>query len=142
MVSNTTSQQDNAKLTGVRVLMIDDVLDVRDAMSAVLQLLGAEVTAVASVAEGLDAVASFKPDVVLCDIGLPHEDGFSFIGKLRALTAEQGGRTPAAASSAYVGAEHIQRSLEAGFDLHLPKPTNAADLSRAVLQLASQRARL
>jgi two-component system CheB/CheR fusion protein len=127
-----------AELKGIRVLIIDDMDDVREAFAAMLQHLGAEVQAVASAAEGLGAVATFKPEVVLCDIGLPVEDGFSFIRKLRRLTPEAGGKTPAAALSAYAGAEHTKRSLDAGFDLHVAKPADAADLARAVLKLASR----
>jgi CheY-like chemotaxis protein len=137
----THIQQDVANLTGIRVLLIDDVLDVRDAMSAMLQSFGAEVTAAASVAEGLAALSRFKPDVVFCDIGIPGEDGFSFVRRLRALKPDQGGKTPVAALSAYAGPEHAKRSLEAGFDLHLSKPADAEDLARVVLQLASRRVR-
>jgi two-component system CheB/CheR fusion protein len=136
------SDMDNvAELKGIRVLVIDDLDDARDALSAMLQSLGAEPRAVASAAEGLGALASFKPDVVLCDIALPVEDGFSFIRKVRAMTPDAGARTPVAALSAYAGAEYTRRSLDAGFDLHVSKPAGAAEISRAVLTLASRRAR-
>jgi len=123
------------------VLVIDDVADARDALSAILESLGAQAQAVESAAAGLNALGSLKPDVVLCDIGLPVEDGFSFIRRLRALAPGEGGTTPTAALSAYAGAEHTERSLEAGFDLHVAKPVDAVDLSRAVVQLASRRVR-
>jgi two-component system, chemotaxis family, CheB/CheR fusion protein len=140
-VSTNTARDDAPKLTGIRVLIIDDVADARDALSAILESLGARAQAVESAAEGLNALGSFKPDVVLCDIGLPVEDGFSFIRRLRALAPREGGTTPTAALSAYAGAEHTERSLEAGFDLHVAKPVDAVDLSRAVVQLASRRVR-
>ena len=134
----TTEGAELADLGGVRVLVIDDLEDARQAFSVILQSSGAQVEAAATAASGLAALARFKPHVVLCDIAMPGEDGFSFIRKVRARKPSQGGKTPCAALTAFAGAENAQQSLQAGFDAHLSKPVDAVDLSRLIAKLAER----
>jgi two-component system, chemotaxis family, CheB/CheR fusion protein len=127
--------QESANLKGLRVLVVDDMEDAREGFSTLLRSFGAEVWAVATVDEALEAMASFKPDVLLCDIAMPGEDGFSLIRKVRALEPSQGGDTPAIALSAYAGPENVRRSLSAKFDSHLAKPVDATVLTNAIVNL-------
>jgi len=103
-----------------------------------LQSFGARVETAATADAGLATLVKFKPDIVLCDIAMPGEDGFSFIRKVRELKPNQGGKVTAVALTAYAGPENVQRSLEAGFDAHLAKPVDAVDLSRFVARLAGR----
>jgi CheY-like chemotaxis protein len=125
-------------LGGLRILAIDDLQDAREALSAMLQSCGAQAETAENVTVGLAALARFKPNVVLCDIAMPGEDGLSFIRKVRALKPGKGGKTPAIALTAFVGAEATRQSLEAGFDAHLAKPVDVADLSRLIAKLAGR----
>jgi CheY-like chemotaxis protein len=109
-------------LSGVRALVIDDEPDARQVVSLMLERAGAQVTSAGSAAEGLDAFSHNPPDVLLCDIGLPDEDGYQVITKVRKIPADQGGRVPAIALTAYAGGEDRRRALTAGFQLHIPKP--------------------
>ena len=120
----------------VRVLVIDDDEETRDGFAVMLQSLGARVQTTASAAEGFKALAEFKPDVLLCDIAMPEEDGYSFIRKIRKLKPRQGGKTPAIAVTAYAAAEDVTRALEAQFNMHIAKPVDIVSLSHAIANLA------
>ena len=96
------------------------------------------VSVAASVAEGLAAFHGQRPDLILCDIGMPEEDGYSFIERVRALPPAQGGRTPAVALTAYARAEDQAHALRSGFERHCPKPINAGELLAALASLVSQ----
>ena len=130
-----------AKLDGLRVLVVDDVKDTRDGFEVFLRSLGAEVRTAGSASEGFEALMEFKPDVLLCDIAMPAEDGYSLMRRIRALKPGQGARTPAVAVTAYAGAEDVRRALEAKYDLHLAKPVDLVALSHAIANLANQRKR-
>lgn len=119
-------------IQGVRVLLIDDEVDCREAFSTALKMFGANVMATGSAAEGLAAVEKFRPQVILCDIAMPVEDGYSFIRKLRSQGGDHGGQTPAAALTALAGLEDRRRALSAGYQLHLVKPIDATRLAAAV----------
>jgi PAS domain S-box-containing protein len=127
-------------LAGVQVLVVDDEADARELVTATLQHYGASVTAVASVGEALEALARLKPDVLLADLALPGEDGYALIGKVRTLPADQGGRTPAAALTAYGTVEDRIRAVSAGFQVHIAKPVQPAELAAVVVTLAARRA--
>jgi CheY-like chemotaxis protein/nitrogen-specific signal transduction histidine kinase len=127
-----------SRLEGVRVLLVEDEPDSRECIAHTLAQHGAEVTAVGSAAEAFALLAVSPPDVLISDLAMPDEDGFSLIRRVRALPPEQGGRTPATALSAYARAEERARALLAGFDLHLAKPVDAAQLAAAVLDLAAR----
>ncbi|MEN3331003.1 MAG: hypothetical protein V7641_368 [Blastocatellia bacterium] len=122
-------------LKGLRVLVVDDEVDVPRLLTAVLSLCGAEVTAVASVAEALAAIQQMQPDVMLSDIEMPHEDGYSLIRILRASEAERGGRVPAIALTAHARMEDRLRALSAGYDAHVAKPVEPAELVTVIASI-------
>ncbi|MGK4004229.1 PAS domain S-box protein [Sorangium sp. So ce1036] len=128
-----------AELTGVRVLVVDDQADAREVAQRVLAEYAATVTTVASAAEALAALERERPDVLVSDLGMPVEDGFQLIRKVRALGAERGGATPAVALSALARAEDRARALGAGYQAHIAKPLDPAELVGVVGTLARGR---
>ena len=125
-------------LDGLRVLVVDDEPDSRGMVATVLELAGAEVLVAATAAEGLALVKRKRPAVLLSDIEMPGEDGYSLIRRVRALSPEAGGLTPAAALTAYAGAEHRTKTLLAGFQMHVAKPVQPAELVVVVASLAAR----
>jgi PAS domain S-box-containing protein len=125
-------------LAGTRVLLAEDAPDVREALADVLRRHGADVNAVGSSHEALEALVQSSPDALVCDVEIPGESGYALIRKVRALPAERGGRTPAVALSALSRAEDRVSSLEAGFQVHLAKPVTPAELVAAVASLAGK----
>jgi CheY-like chemotaxis protein len=123
-------------LRGVRVLLVEDDDDTREAYAAMLDRLGADVRAVGSAAEGMTALEELHPQVLLSDIAMPGEDGFSFMRRVRQLPPERGGQTPAAALTALAADEDRQHAIEAGFQLHVAKPVDASKLASIVGLLA------
>jgi len=123
-------------LAGLRVLLVDDQVGAREAVTAVLEQCGARVAVAASSAEALEALARFRPDVLLSDVGMPEEDGYALIRKVRALPSEDGGRVPAAALTAYARVEDRRRALLAGYQAHVPKPVAPAELVAVITHLA------
>lgn len=91
-----------------------------------------------SAAEALEALEQHKPDILISDLGMPDEDGYSLISKIRALPPERGGQIPAAALTAYARAEDRMRVLRSGFQFHLPKPVDSAELVTVVASLAGR----
>ncbi|WP_164015112.1 ATP-binding protein [Pyxidicoccus trucidator] len=124
------------RLNGLRVLLVDDEPDTREFLRALLEGCDARVTVVASADEGLEALRRERPDVLVSDIGMPGEDGYGFIRKVRALPASQGGRTPAAALTAYARTEDRTRVLLAGFQAHVPKPVDPTELLAVLVSLS------
>jgi CheY-like chemotaxis protein len=127
-----------APLAGLRIVVADDQEDSRDLIDFLLTQQGAVVTGAASAAEAFAAVKGHPPDVLLSDIEMPDENGYAFIGRVRALPAEQGGAVPAAAMTAHGSREDRDRALAAGFQRHLPKPFQPADLFALVGDLAGR----
>ena len=125
-------------LQGLRVLVVDDEADTRELIHEVLKECGAEVITSPSVADALIALEQHKPDILISDLGMPDEDGYALISKIRALPAEQGGQIPAAALTAYARAEDRMRVLRSGFQFHLPKPVDSAELVTVVASLAGR----
>ncbi|MBH8553968.1 PAS domain S-box protein [Nostocaceae cyanobacterium CENA357] len=125
-------------LLGVRVLVVDDEADTREFILTVLQQCQAEVRVVASVQEALQLISQWKPDVLVSDIGMPEEDGYSLIRKLRSQPSEQGGNIPAAALTAYARVEDRMRAIKEGYQLHLPKPIEPAELATVVASLVGR----
>ncbi|MEH2252710.1 PAS domain S-box protein [Nostoc sp.] len=125
-------------LFGVRVLVVDDQADTREFITTVLEQCQAEVQAVASVQEALQVIKQWKPDVLVSDISMPQEDGYSLIRKLRSQPPELGGNIPAAALTAYARAEDRMRAIQEGYQLHLPKPIEAAELATVVASLVGR----
>jgi PAS domain S-box-containing protein len=127
-----------SRLDGVKVLVVDDEASSRDVIAAVLGECGATVTAVSSAAEGLLELERMLPDVLISDIGMPDENGYELIRKVRMLRAEQGGNIPAIALTAYAKAEDRMRALAAGFQTHVPKPVEPAELALVVARLVER----
>jgi CheY-like chemotaxis protein len=100
---------------------------------------GAEVRTASSVAEAMTLLESWKPEMILSDIGMPDEDGFALIEKLRSLPPEEGGCIPAASITAYTREEDQQRAIAAGFDMHISKPVSVAELLSSVRALWTMR---
>jgi PAS domain S-box-containing protein len=126
-------------LVGVRVLVVDDEPDMRDLVTTVLEQQGAAVRAALSTSEALDALAAFAPDVLLCDIGMPGEDGYALIRQVRAREAGGGRHLAAVAITAYARPEDRTRALVAGFHAHLAKPVQPEELTVVVASLAGRR---
>ena len=129
-----------ALLDGVRVLVVEDEADTRELLATALEQFGAQVTAVGSVADALASLDRLPADVLVSDLAMPGEDGYSLIRKVRSREAERGGHLPAAALTAYARAEDRVKALAAGFQMHLPKPIDPADLMAVVASLAGKAA--
>ena len=130
-------------LSGLRVLFVDDDLRTREVVLEVLQYTGARVELAASVSDGMRAVAAFKPQVILCDIAMPGEDGFSFMRQLQAWQVSQGvAPIPTLAFSAQSSEQDRNRAFAAGFQLHLAKPVDIDRLRDAVLELSKTQTRV
>jgi PAS domain S-box-containing protein len=119
-------------LNGLRVLVVDDEFDARALLTTMLEGSGAQVLAVSSTSEALDSMQSWKPDVLIADIGMPVEDGYSLIRRVRALPHERGGKTPALALTAYARTEDRSRALSEGYQVHLAKPVDRIQLATVV----------
>jgi CheY-like chemotaxis protein len=126
-------------LSGLRIVVVDDQEEICDLFATILKQYGAEVRAVFSVFEALSAIEMEKPDLLIADIGMPEEDGYTLLRKVRALESERGGFLPAIALTAYASKEDGKRALAAGFQLHLPKPVEPDELVAAVASLAKPR---
>jgi PAS domain S-box-containing protein len=124
-----------SSLTGLRVLVVDDEIDARTLLSAMLERCGAQVVAVSSAREGLESVESWQPDVLIADIGMPVEDGYGLIKKVRALPKDRGGQTPALALTAYARTEDRVRALSEGYQVHLAKPVDRYQLAAVITSL-------
>ena len=123
-------------LAGIRVLIVEDDADSRDLLATILAQEGAEVTAVETVREALGATRHAGPDVIVCDLAMPGDDGFAFIAAIRSRSSEHGRAIPALALSAYARPEDRERALAAGFQLDLSKPVEPRALLEAVIRLA------
>jgi CheY-like chemotaxis protein/anti-sigma regulatory factor (Ser/Thr protein kinase) len=125
-----------SELKGVRLLVIDDDLDGVLLLTTILDRAGAAVEAARSAAEGFMFFTAAPPDVLISDIEMPGEDGYSLIARIRALEPEKGGRVPAIALTAYGRREDRLRAIAAGFSMHVPKPVDPGELLTLVASLA------
>jgi signal transduction histidine kinase/DNA-binding response OmpR family regulator len=128
----------NSLLDGLRVLVVDDEVDTCDLVAAVLARGGAEVRTAATAAEALEALERWIPDVLISDIGMPFEDGYTLIKKVRELDAKQPGWIPALALTAYASVEDRMRALSAGFQMHMTKPLDPNELLTVVATLGGR----
>jgi PAS domain S-box-containing protein len=129
--------QSDARLpAGLKVLLVDDEEDSREAMRRILQQNGMQVTTASSAREAFELVERLEPDILLSDIAMPGEDGLSLIRRVRLLPLDRGGRIPAAAISAYAGIEDRRKALLAGFHYHIPKPVDATHLLAVIATMA------
>jgi CheY-like chemotaxis protein len=118
-------------LTGLHVVLVEDDADAREGLALILQGRGARVTAVGSAGDAFTAVSRDRPDVLVADIAMPDEDGYSLIRRVRA-TAGRHATIPAAAVTAHARDEERRAALEAGFQVHVAKPFEPVQLARAV----------
>ncbi len=125
------------ELVGVRVLVVDDEEDARELLATILERCGAVVTPAASAEEALALLERSTPDVMLSDIGTHGEDGHALIAKVRARTEGAGGHVPAAALTSYARPEDRWRSLQAGYQMRLPKPAEPAEPAEPVAVVAN-----
>ena len=125
-------------LTNINVLILDDELSIRTSIVLILEYFGATVTAIASPALALETLQAepSKYHVLLSDIGMPEQDGWSFIRQVRALSPELGGKIPAAALTSYSSPREIDIAKRIGFQVHIPKPIDATILASIVANLA------
>jgi CheY-like chemotaxis protein len=119
-------------LRDVRILVVDDQEDARDLLRTMLSQYGAVVTAVDSARAAMEEIDQHPPDVVLSDVGMPREDGYDLIRQLRRRATHRGGRIPAIAVTAYASVADRAAALESGYQAHVAKPFDPAELARTV----------
>jgi PAS domain S-box-containing protein len=124
-------------LKGTKVLVVDDDADARSLLRFILRRAGADVSVASSAAEGSRRLKEERPHVLVADIEMPGEDGYSLISKVRDLPPAEGGTTPAAALTAYASTRDRSRALETGFQAHVPKPVLPSELIAIVAALKS-----
>jgi signal transduction histidine kinase/ActR/RegA family two-component response regulator len=129
-------------LGGVRVLVVDDQPDARELLAMVLDRAGASVSTAASAAEALELLEREELDVLVSDIGMPAADGYALIGRVRDMAEGRARRTPSVALTAYASEEDRRRALAAGFDAHIPKPVEPAELVSVIARLVAPPRRL
>jgi signal transduction histidine kinase/DNA-binding response OmpR family regulator len=124
-----------ANIAGKSVLLVDDEPDAREVVREILHRAGADVLPAASVREAFEHFSQTVPDVVVSDLAMPGEDGYSFIHDIRQFPPDRGGRTPAIALTAYAREEDRIRAISAGFQMHLTKPVDPRQLLAAIAHL-------
>ena len=127
------------QLDGLRISIVDDDDDACNLLRFSLELSGAEVRTSSSVADAMKSIREWRPDLLLTDINMPGEDGYSLIKKLRALKPEQGANIPAIALTAMARTEDSEQALTAGFQMHIPKPVDIEELAEAIMGLAGKK---
>jgi len=131
----------HSALERLRVLVVDDHPETRELLAAVLQAHGAEIETSASAAEAIEKIERCRPDVIVADIGMPGEDGYSMIKKIRNLEGSGSRRIPALALTGYAGPRDKERALEAGYQIHMAKPIDPDQLVETIATLARRKSR-
>jgi CheY-like chemotaxis protein len=126
-------------LEGLKVLVVDDEADSRELVTAILTRSGGEVKCSESAAEALRAFKDWNPDVLVSDIGMPLEDGYVLIKKVRQLKSKRARQIPAIALTAYATEEDRSQALSAGFQVHVAKPIEAQVLVKSIAALTGRR---
>lgn len=125
----------------IRVLVVDDEPDARALLRRLLEECDAVVSTASSAAEALAALQAYRPDVLVSDIGMPGEDGYALMRRVRAMDPERNGDIPAVALTAYARGEDRIKAVRAGFHVHAAKPLDPAELISAVANLGGLRSR-
>ena len=125
-------------LAGLRILLVDDEPDAREILSAILREAGAEVVTAVGAQTGLELVTRWKPDVLISDIGMPGEDGYELIRKVRALSPDEGGQVPAIALTAFARRQDRLKVLSSGYQTHVPKPVEPIELATVVASVTKR----
>jgi CheY-like chemotaxis protein len=126
------------RLDGIDVLVVDDDADALELVVAILASAGALVRSARSAAEAMEILTEWRPTVLVSDIEMPGEDGYSFITKVRRLEADRGGTTPAIALSAYGRMQDRMLALTAGYNMHVPKPVDPGELTTIIASVAGR----
>ena len=134
-----SADDERADLAGLRVLVVDDDGDTRELLYCILSDAGAAVACADSVKQAFELLVIVRPEVIISDIEMPDENGYSFIRNLRSVLDEDGGKTPAIALTGRGLPQDKQRSLSSGFNLHLTKPIAPEDLLKAVRTITALR---
>lgn len=134
LIDNGLSLQD------VKIMVVEDQADARELIRLILEQQGAQVIEASSSKQALEIIKESIPDVLISDIGMPDEDGYSFLKKVRSLPQDKGGNVPALALTAYTKEEDRQQAIAAGFQMHLGKPLDITELLQAVSQLSPKTA--
>jgi CheY-like chemotaxis protein len=134
------SSPESSRLAGVHVLVLDDEEDMRELIAMILEHAGARVTRAPTVAVALDVIAADRPDVAVSDLAMPGADGYAFVKRVRALKSAALRSLPIVAMTAYARAEDRHRVLAAGFQRHVAKPIEPAELVDALAEVAASRA--
>ena len=134
-VERRRSRSGTVRLDGVHVLLVEDDDDSRKLLGTMLKRYGARVTSTKSAAEALAVFQEQLPDVMISDIGMPDQDGYELIRKLRALSPERGGNTPAIALTGYASRKDRERALGSGYQQHMAKPIEQVDMINAIAVL-------
>jgi len=127
-----------ARLDGVRVLIVDDEQDARELVAMVLREAGAQTREADSALSAIEAMDREVSDVLVSDIGMPLQDGYRLLRDLRSRAPDHGGAVPAIALTAFTRDQDVDRAMDAGFQLHLAKPVDPAELVAAVHRLAKR----
>jgi CheY-like chemotaxis protein len=120
---------------GIRVLVVEDDIETRDILATILERAGFSYRVATRASEALTVLDDWQPDVIVSDIGMPDMDGYAFVRELRARPAAQGGHIPALALSAFARAEDRELALRSGYQAHIAKPVEPADLVKALATL-------
>ena len=136
-MSGSLSFDSPPDLSGIKVLAVDDEPDARQLLQALFQQCGAEVMTCGSASEAIDMLDEYDPDVIVSDIGMPGEDGYSFIRRVRASENQRHRRLPAVALTAFARTEDRFQALQAGYNMHVPKPVEPAELALVISRLVS-----
>ena len=136
--SNATAAQVAPRLSGIKVMVVDDEPDTCEVLRIIIEQYGGEVKTCASSAEALETLKHWKPDVLVSDIEMPGEDGYRLIEKIRSLAPEQGGNVPALALTAYARIDDRMRALSAGYQMHLAKPAEPLEFTAVITSLAAR----
>ncbi|HEV8188354.1 MAG TPA: PAS domain S-box protein [Pyrinomonadaceae bacterium] len=137
-VERRRSRMGAVRLDGVHVLLVEDDDDSRKLLGTMLKRYGARVTSTKSAAEALAVFEGELPDVLISDIGMPDQDGYELMRKLRALPPERGGKTPAIALTGYASRKDRERALNTGYQQHMAKPIEQADMIKAIAALVGR----
>jgi CheY-like chemotaxis protein len=142
MAGNGASKPDSdliwTQLNGRKILVVEDDADTRQMIQNALQMQGAQVRTADSAPAALETIATWRPDVLVSDIGLPGEDGYALLRRVRALPAGEGGGIPAIALTAFTQDDDRRAAHEAGFQRHMAKPVSTLQLAAAVALLVDE----
>jgi CheY-like chemotaxis protein len=126
---------DNSRISGLKVLLIDNEPDALDLLESMLAQYGANTIIATSAMEGFNLVATARPDIIIADIGMPEKDGYQFMQEVRNLPPQEGGATPAIALTAFAHPEDRKKAIRSGYQAHLSKPFEYSELLAAIENL-------